>query len=169
MKETLQVLNDLKEEGILQEYALGGATALLFYAEPMLTFDVDVFVYLPGKQDLKTLVDLSSLYAALKTKGYTVEKEHVLIKGIPVQFIPVYNALVEEAVKEASKKEYEGVKIRVFKLEYLLAIMVDTHRPKDKERIRKIVEETAFDQKTLEDILKRHGLQNRWEKIVENK
>lgn len=39
-------LNALKEERIVADYALGGATAMLFYAEPTRTYDVDVFVLL---------------------------------------------------------------------------------------------------------------------------
>ena len=169
MEATLQVLNDLKNEGIFEEYALGGATALLFYAEPMLTFDVDVFIYLRGTDKLRTLVDLSPIYNALKAKGYAAEKEHVMIEGVPVQFIPVYNALVKEAVQEAIDQKYEAVSTKVLRLEYLLAIMTDTNRPKDRERIRKLLGEISFDQKLLKSILKRHALQVRWEKIIETK
>ena len=48
MKKTLEVINGLEKEGTIKGYAIGGATALLFYAEPALTFDVDIFVFLPG-------------------------------------------------------------------------------------------------------------------------
>jgi len=40
-------LNELKATGLLRDYALGGATAALFYAEPARTYDIDVFVLLP--------------------------------------------------------------------------------------------------------------------------
>ncbi|MFH0800136.1 MAG: hypothetical protein V2A66_08160 [Pseudomonadota bacterium] len=169
MKKTIQVINNLEEEGIIDNYAMGGATALLFYAEPSLTFDVDIFVFLPGDKGAKDLVDLSSLYAFLEAKGYHAEKEHVIIEGVPVQFIPVYNALVEESVKNALVKEYEGVKIKVLKIEHLIAIMVDTNRPKDRERVGKILEEASFDRNTLESILRRHSLLERWEKLIEKK
>ena len=33
--------------GVVTDYAIGGATAVLFYAEPTRTYDVDVFVTLP--------------------------------------------------------------------------------------------------------------------------
>lgn len=94
MKKALKVINDLEKNGIIESYALGGATALLFYTEPSLTFDVDIFVFLPSGADSKKLIDLSPLYVALASKGYRAEKEHVLIEGIPFQFIPVYNALI---------------------------------------------------------------------------
>ena len=170
MKKTLQIINDLEKEGIIKGYAIGGATALLFYTEPALTFDVDIFVFLPGDIGGSGLIlDLSPLYKSLGNKGYHAEKEHVMIEGIPVQFIPVYNDLVEEAVKEASTKEYEDLKVKVLTMEHLLAIMIDTNRPKDRERIGKLLEEVDFDQKILKEILQRHSLDKKWEKYIEKR
>jgi len=169
MKKTIQIINDLEDEGIIDGYALGGATALLFYAEPALTFDVDIFIFLPGDEDGKGFVDLSPLYEALATKGYSAEKEHVVIEGIPVQFIPVYNVLVREAVNQAATKEYEDVKIKVLRIEHLLAIMIDTDRPKDRERIGKLLDEVTFDRECLESILDRHSLRKKWEKFLGKK
>ncbi|OGQ22959.1 MAG: hypothetical protein A3I05_06145 [Deltaproteobacteria bacterium RIFCSPLOWO2_02_FULL_44_10] len=125
MKKVLQIIHELEKAGVIEGYAMGGATALLFYTEPALTFDIDIFVFLPGDQNTQTLINLNPLYVTLQAKGYQAEKEHVTIEGIPVQFIPVYNALVREAVKEASIKEYEGVKTKVLQVEYLLAIHSD--------------------------------------------
>lgn len=169
MKKTIEVINNLEKQGVIENYAMGGATALLFYAEPALTFDIDIFVFLPRDKSAKNIIDLSSLYTFLESRGYHAEKEHVIIEGIPVQFIPVYNTLVEEAVQQASIEEYEGVKIKVLKIEYLLAIMLDTNRPKDRERIGKLLDEASFDQNLLTSILKRHSLQERWGKRVEKR
>ena len=168
MKKTLQVINELEEEGIIEGYAIGDATALLFYTEPALTFDVDIFVFLPGETSMKNLVDLSTLYSFLENKGYHPEKEHIMIEGIPVQFIPVYNVLTREAVTKASLQEYESITIKVLTLEYLLAIMIDTNRPKDRERIGKLIHEGTFDQKILESIVDQYGLRQRWEKLIES-
>lgn len=168
MEKTLKVINDLEQEGVIERYAIGGATALLFYAEPSLTFDVDVFVFLRGQKDPNRLINLSPLYEALAEKGYAAEKEHVIIEGIPVQFIPVYNALVEEAVSNASEKKYEGTKTKVLGIEYLLAIMIDTNRPRDRERIKKLVDEVECNKKLLEKILDKHSLRKRWKEKVEN-
>ncbi len=41
-----------QHEGIVTQYAVGGATAVLFYAEPTRTYDLDVFVTLEQRQDL---------------------------------------------------------------------------------------------------------------------
>lgn len=166
MKQAIQVINNLEKEGIVEGYAMGGATALLFYAEPALTFDIDIFVFLSDDKDTKRIVDLSPLYRSLEAKGFIAEKEHVIIGGIPVQFIPVYNSLVEEAVNQTSTKEYEGVKVKVLKIEHLLAIMIDTNRPKDRERIGKLLNEVTFDQEFLATVLKRHALSKKWEDLI---
>lgn len=166
MEKTVAVINALEKEGTIGGYALGGAMALLFYAEPALTYDVDVFLFLPGDKGAGRLLDLGPLYRTLETKGYRAEKEHVLIEGIPVQFIPVYNALVEEAVREASTKEYQGVKTKVIRMEHLLAIMIDTNRPRDRERIARVLQEVEFDRPALRGILKRHSLEDRWEEKI---
>ena len=44
MKTTLKVLNTLKQEGLIADYAIGGAIASFFYIEPSLTNDMDVFM-----------------------------------------------------------------------------------------------------------------------------
>ncbi len=170
MKKTIQVINKLESEGIIKNYAVGGATALLFYTEPTLTFDLDVFVLLPGfKQDPQALVDLGALYQALASRGYKPEKEHVMIEGIPVQFIPAYNELVTEAVQQAAVKEYEETKVRVLTVEYLLAIMIDTNRPRDRERAKRLLEEVTITQATLDSILQRFSLRENWETYIEGK
>ena len=89
-------------DGIVADYALGGAMAALFYMEPAATYDMDVFILLdaPARGPLPSL---APLYAYLKAKGRRPDKEHVLIGGVPVQFLPAYNPLVEEAVKAARR------------------------------------------------------------------
>ena len=168
MKKTFEVINRLEKNGIIKGYAVGGATALLFYTEPALTFDLDIFIFLPGETKTMDILDLSPLYRWLESEGYTPDKEHIMIEGIPVQFIPAYNSLVQEAVNNSLTHEYEGVPIKVLTIEYLLAIMFDTNRPKDRERIRKLLDEVHFNRETLELILRRHSLQNKWEKLSKN-
>ncbi len=57
MEKTLQVLNALERDGLFRRYAIGGAMAATFYIEPVLTFDLDVFILLP-----KTPGDLLTLW-----------------------------------------------------------------------------------------------------------
>ena len=47
MERTVKVLNQMKSERVILNYALGGAVAALFYMEPIETHDLDVFISLP--------------------------------------------------------------------------------------------------------------------------
>lgn len=167
MESALKFLNELEKSGQIARYGIGGAFALLFYAEPSLTYDLDVFVFLPKNSD-SVLVSLAPLYRYLESRGYVPEKEHVIIEGVPIQFIPAYSPIVEDAVKEASFLDYKDTKVRVCKLEYLMAIMLDTHRPKDMARLAQIINSVSFDRELLQTIVKKHGLTPKWEVLLED-
>ena len=126
MEQTLNVLNALEREGILGCYAIAGAMGATFYTEPVLTFDLDVIVVLP--QTTGGLLTLTPLYEALRTRGYMEEGECVDIEGVPVQFFPAYNALLEEALKEARDSLYQQTPTRVLRPEHLVAVAVQTGR-----------------------------------------
>jgi hypothetical protein len=148
---------------------MGGATALLFYTEPALTFDIDIFVFLPDAPKTTGLIQLTPIYETLQAQGYQTEQEHIIIEGIPVQLIPAYNDLISEAILEAPLKPYEDIKVKVFTLEHLLAIMIDTNRPKDRARISDVLEQTEVDKNKLNLILQRYSLEKKWEKFVETR
>jgi hypothetical protein len=160
MKRTLQVLNELERDGVVERYAIGGAMAATFYVEPVLTFDLDVFVILP--QSPAHLLSLAPLYEALRGRGYVEEGECVLIEGVPVQFLPAYNALLEEALREAREAPYEEVVARVVRAEHLIAICLQTGRDKDRERVRILREQADLDMNYLAGVLQRHGLEGKW-------
>ena len=101
----------------------------------------------------------------LKEKGYKPDEEHIVIEDLPVQFIPVYNKLVEEALDNAVTIKYKKVNTKIFSLEYLLAIMLQTSRPKDRERIIMLLDETQIDESNLVGLLKRHNLLTKWREV----
>jgi hypothetical protein len=102
------------------------------------------------------------LYEALRERGYHVKDECVIIEGVPVQFLPAYNALLEEALAEAQETRYEATPTRVLRAEHLLAIALQTGRDKDRERVRLLRDQGRLDQKYLNDVLVRHKLEDRW-------
>ena len=161
MRKTIEVLNKLREKGLIKDYALGGGIATTFYVEPFLTYDLDVFIVLPGEGD-KNLILLTPLYNYLEKKGYTWKGEHVIIEGMPVQFIPA-DELEEESVVNAKRIEYEGVKTKVMRPEYLIAILLRAGRKKDLDKIEKLQEQTRIDQKKLKAILHRYGLRKKFD------
>ncbi len=134
MERTIEVLNQLEREGVFRRYAIGDAVAVLFYAEPVLTYDLDVFV-LPASEGSSELVDLSPIYRRLAELGHHPDREAVIVAGVPVQVIPAYTPLVEEAVALAEEVRFGDARTRVVGYEHLLAIMAQTGRPKDRERL----------------------------------
>src|SRR5437762_11933184 len=150
----------MERDGVFTRYAIAGAMAATFYAEPFLTFDLDVFVVLPGTPG--GLLTLAPLYDALRARGYSEEAECVMIEGVPVRFLPAYNVLLEEALKEAQEIMYEDLPARVLRSEHLVAVCLQTGRSKDRERVRILREQAKLDQNFLADVLRRHQLEDKW-------
>ena len=163
MRKALKVINELKKSRIIKDYAIGGGIAVIYYVEPILTYDLDIF-FIPREEN--KLAVLSPLYNFLKRKGYKFDKEHVIIEDIPVQFLPAYNDLLKEAFKNAYVTKYKGIKTKVFEPEYLLAIMVQTFRAKDKERIIKMLDEAEIDKRLFKRILKKYALLEKYNRFV---
>jgi len=161
MDKALRIINELKTEAVIKDFAIGGGIAVLYYTEPLLTYDLDIF-FVPIKDSLDVL---APIYSFLKKRDYKTSKEHILVEGVPVQFIPVYNDLVKDAVSHSRKVNYGRLKTNVVGLEYLIAIMLQTYRAKDRERLVTILEETEFDSKRLMSILKKYSLYDKFKKF----
>ncbi len=164
MKKALKVVNELKRKGIIKNYAIADGIAMVFYVEPVLTYDLHIF-FVPHERP-KKIMTLSPIYDALKKKGYKSRKEHVVVEGLPVQFIPAYNRLVEDAVDNAVDIKYQRIRTRVLRAEYLIAIMLQTSRAKDKERMIKLLDEARIDRRYLRRILRKHGLEGNFNRIL---
>ncbi|HMJ88302.1 MAG TPA: hypothetical protein VK530_00715 [Candidatus Acidoferrum sp.] len=165
MEKTFTTLNQLEAAGLVTRYAIGGAFALSFYTEPIVTFDVDVFVFVPNADS--PLVSLAPIYDYLRDRGCPEQREHVVIAGTPVQFIAAFNPLVEEGVREALDKMFKAVRVRVLRLEHLAAIMLKTGRAKDNARLAQVIEVTKLDELFFRGILERHALTAAWTKFQE--
>jgi hypothetical protein len=161
IEEVLRTVNQMKNDGVIKRYAVGGAVAATFYLEPVSTLDVDIFIELhaaPGS----ALLSLNPIFSYLRDRGCTMEGEHIVISGWPVQFIPPTSPLAEEALANATAVDVDGLPARVFTPEYLAAISLQTGRAKDKARLLQFIEERALDQTKFEELVKRHQLVDRW-------
>ncbi len=164
MKRTLQAINNLKKKGIIGDYAIGGAVASFFYLEAALTEDLDVFIHTDsGKHDIITL---SPLFESLAEEGYReFRREGIIIGKWPVQFLPATTELEKEALEKANEEMIEDEGLKVFSAEHLMAICVQVGRAKDKIRLDQFLREKCFDEKKLDDILSRHNLTEKYERI----
>lgn len=155
------VINELKEKGLIDDYAIGGGMATLFYIEPFLTYGLDLFILIQEERKQGNLILLSFLFEYLEKRGYLWKGEHIIIEGIPVQFIPA-DELEEEAVRNARQIEYEGIKTKVVLSEYLMAILLRVERKKDIEKIERLLEQAQIDKEKLESILQRYHLMEKF-------
>ncbi len=163
MKNTLAVLNRLVAEKVIDDYAIGGAMGAMFYTESVTTMDLDVFVLFP---DAGGIVLLEPIYSKLKEWGYlpdTHERECVQIEGTPVQFLPAYNELLQEALSSAQTFEYQDVQTKVMQAEYLATICVQTGRIKDKLRVNMFLSSPRFDREKFKALLDKFSLTERFD------
>jgi hypothetical protein len=162
MRRVFSVINEMTRDGIIENYAVGGAVAAIFYTEPTSTMDVDIFVT-PKPYPGKAILSLQPIYDYLTAKGATVKGEHIVYAGWPLQFLPANSRLVEEALDGAREFDDDGVSIRVFSLEHLAAIALEVGRGKDKLRLDGFMSSGKMDLGKFRDILGRHGLVARYE------
>jgi hypothetical protein len=155
LAEVLRAANDLVAVGLIEDYALGGALAAIYYVEPFTTYDADI-IFVAAEKGLTA--GLPAIYAHLQKRGWRVEREHLLVHGFPVQFLAAAG-LAEEAVREARTIEYEGVPAKVFRPEHIIATAASVGRHKDWARIEQLLEQAEIDRTFLDDILRRHKLQ----------
>lgn len=154
----LIAVGQLRDEGVIFEYAIGGAMAMVFWSEPVATYDLDIFVLMPANSG--RLISLAPLYEWAARRGHQVEQEHIIISGLPVQFIPAHSDLAEESVREAALLDVEGVPARVIRAEHLIALYLETSARTRKrlERVAALLESAEVDRPRLDSILNRYGL-----------
>lgn len=154
LADVLRAANGLVEAKLIEDYAIGGALAAIHYIEPFATYDADIF-FIPADKGLTA--GIPAIYAHLKSQGWQVDREHLMVKGFPVQFLAA-QGLTKEAVREARRIKFEGVPAKVFRAEHIVAIAAGVGRNKDLARIEQMLQQADLDKTLLEKILQRHNL-----------
>ena len=154
LADVLRAANELVSVGLIKDFALGGALAAIYYTEPVTTYDADI-IFVASDKTLSA--GIPAIYSYLQSKGWRVEREHLLIKDFPVQFLAA-SGLTEEAVCEARQIQYQGVPAKVFRPEYIIAIAASVGRHKDLARIEQLMSQAKTDKPLLDDILRRYNL-----------
>jgi hypothetical protein len=154
LADVLRAANELVSAGLIKDYALGGALAAIYYTEPFATYDADI-IFISSDKTLSA--GIPAIYSHLQSKGWHVEREHLIIKDFPVQFLAA-SGLTEEAVRKAKRIEYDGVPAKVFSPEYIIAIAASVGRHKDLARIEQLMAQAKVDRALLDDILRQRNL-----------
>ena len=84
LADVLRAANELVSAGLIKDYALGGALAAIYYTEPITTYDAGI-IFIASDKTLSA--GIPAIYSHLSSKGWRVDREHLLIKDFPVQFI----------------------------------------------------------------------------------
>jgi hypothetical protein len=155
LADVLRAANDLVSAGLIKDYALGGALAAIYYTEPITTYDADI-IFVASDKTLSA--GIPAIYSHLQSKGWRIQREHLLIGDFPVQFLAA-SGLTEEAVREGRLVQFEGVPAKVFRPEYIIAVAASVGRHKDFARIEQMLDQVKIDKALLDDILRRYNLQ----------
>ena len=164
LADVFRILNEMKSEGVIGEYAIGGAMATLFYAEATRTYDVDVFARLPQISVRSASSDggfltLTALYEWARARGFEPHDEHLVIHSVPVQFLAADDGLEHEAVEQAQTLDYEGVAVRVIAPHHLIALYLRAGGARRRERVLMLREAGVVDLDALHEVLERYGLE----------
>lgn len=159
MDKVAVLLNEMVEQGIIEDYAVFGAVAQMRYTEAVVTLDADILVALaePDKLDV-----LSPIYAFCRERGYLPEGEAVRVGDWPVQFIPAFSKLTREAIRDAEIGDLDGIPLRVIRADYLAVIALSVGRAKDFARVLALREAGAVTDKEISDLAMRHNLTSEW-------
>lgn len=152
LADVLLAANELVSAGVIEDDALGGALAAIYYTEPFTAYDADI-IFIASDKTLSA--GIPAIYSHLQAKGWRVDGEH--LRDFPVRFLAA-SGLTEEAVGEATQIEFEGVPAKVFRPEYIIAIAASVGRHKDLARIEQLMTQANINEASLDDILRRYNL-----------
>ncbi len=162
MKELAQLLNEMLSTGVIQNYALFGAVAQMRYTEPVATIDAALLIAVPSPKGLDIL---SGVYEFCSKKGFQPEGEAIKVGAWPVQFIPAFSPLTQEAMEQAETADFEGVPLRVVRADYLAVIALSVGRPKDFMRILALIESGSIKREEIGPLAGRFGLSEVWQRF----
>ena len=157
----------MQADGVIENYAIGGGIAAVYYLEPYPTDDIDIFIPVASVAIGEAgLISLEPIYDYLRGLGYLPSKEGVIIEDWLVQFIPTFELMQEEAIAKSRHVTYGKTETNIFTAEYLAAELLRSGRRKDHARVIALIESNRVDMKALRDIISRHGLSDKWKKFA---
>ncbi|HEX5279318.1 MAG TPA: hypothetical protein VFW28_04485 [Micropepsaceae bacterium] len=169
LRQAIEVVTKLTEQGAIKQYAIAGAVAALNYIQPALTEDLDILVSVGDFAEHKSgLILLTPIETALANMGYTKRSDvGIWIEGWPVQFLPVASPLDDEALREAEDVEFSygkdpPIRVRVLTAEHIVAIALRLGRLKDLARVEAFFDQKAVNPNALKAILERFNLISAW-------
>jgi hypothetical protein len=163
VRDVAVLLNDMRDAGVVSDYALFGAAAQMRYTEAVATLDADVLVAVPAADRLDLL---EPIYAYCRAHGYEAEGECIRVGAWPVQFVPVFSELTSEALRCAETADFDGVPFRVVDAVHLAAIALSVGRAKDFARVLMLFEAGAVSREGIGELAGRFGMEAAWARFT---
>lgn len=165
MEKVIELLNRMQADGVIENFAIGGGIAAIYYLPPYNTDDVDVFIS-PVVVGEGGLLSFGRIYSYLHELGYHAEREHIRIEGWLVQFLPAAESVQEEAVAQADRVAFAGAYTSMFSAEHLGAELLRAGRLKDHTRVMALLKSEQMNMEVFHDIIRRHGLTEKWKEFA---
>ncbi|HEX3651225.1 MAG TPA: hypothetical protein VHU18_00200 [Rhizomicrobium sp.] len=169
IRNALEVVVRLAEQGVIGQYAVAGAVATLNYIQPTLTEDLDILISVADFERREPgLILLTPIEEALARAGYTERRaEGIVVEGWPVQFLRVASDLDAEALADAAEvnlatADGQPLLVRVLRPEHVVATALRIGRLKDLARVEAFLEQDAVDLARLKAVLVRFRLMRAW-------
>jgi len=156
----IKVMNKLKKEGVVLDYAIYGDMAVMKYTELVFTTGLDIIVSF----EQSPLINLTPIYDEFKKLGYQRKVQHIIVEDFPVEFM-VADELELEAIENANIVSVGGIKTKILKPEYLIALSVKAGRTKDRMKIDLLLSQVTIDVTKLKDVLVRYSLESNFDGI----
>jgi hypothetical protein len=99
--------------------------------------------------------------------GHDPEGESIRVGNWPVQFIPVFDAVTNEAIAEAETGDIDGASVRVVRADYLAVIALSAGRNKDYLRVLSLLDSKAVSEKEISSLAAKHDLSAKWKSYKE--
>ncbi len=163
MERVLQLLNQLKNLGLIGDFAIGGGVATILHSVAYTTKDLDIFTTLPKRSGL---VDLGPIWEYLQKNGGVPQGQFIVVDEVYIDFIdPRPNSIEDEALQNAQVKTIYNIAVNVFRPEYMIAIYLQLGRPEDSGKLYSLWSHAQLDANLLDSIIEKHGLQKKWQEF----
>lgn len=167
MPKVFDLLGELKTKNIVADYMISGAYGAKYYLPPdvpIFTNDLDVDYIAIKVEPGDLLINVGTVWEYFTdVKKYPVAGQHIVIESIPTEFFAVVKGLEKEVYDNARTVFYFDRYVKVARPEHIIANYVKAGRDKDIVKIRLFLKYVSIDFSYLEDILRRHGLLDKFQ------
>lgn len=161
MENILKIVNKLQKARLIKNYAIGYEIAAIYYTEPFHIKGLEVKVFFIPPEGVNPQKVSSEIRAWLSSKGYKRTKD------MPLHLICATDELTREAIKKGVRIKYKHTVTRIFRPEYIIAMMMRTYSTIDQITIDKLLRQTKVNKQRLNVVLNKFELLDKFRQYQE--